>query len=123
MIKIRRGCGSWECMCGTPHSLPYKVEGKCGSVTVRLLPAPKGTGLCIEKELAKMLKLAGITDVYSKTFGKTKTKINIIKACENALRILISTKIQPHHLERLSILEGESKEVTEETLEEAQIEN
>ncbi len=25
LIKIRRGCGSWQCGCGTPHSIPFKI--------------------------------------------------------------------------------------------------
>ncbi len=46
VIKIKRGCGSWQCSCGEPHTIPFAVEGKCGSVRVRLIPAPRGTGLC-----------------------------------------------------------------------------
>ena len=42
MIEIKRGCGSWECGCGTPHSLPFEVTGKSGSVEVTLKPAPRG---------------------------------------------------------------------------------
>ena len=37
---IRRGCGSWECACGLPHTVPYEVTGKSGSVSVTLIPAP-----------------------------------------------------------------------------------
>ncbi|MBN2422499.1 30S ribosomal protein S5 [Candidatus Woesearchaeota archaeon] len=123
IFKIRRGCGSWQCMCGEPHSLPFMVEGKSGSVKVRLIPAPKGTGLCIEKECAKVIELAGIKDIWSKTFGQTKTKMNLIKACEHALRQLIKTKIQPDHVKKLSIEEGQitpseqEKTETEETSE------
>ena len=25
IFKIRRGCGSWECMCGEPHSIPFMI--------------------------------------------------------------------------------------------------
>ncbi|NCC70426.1 30S ribosomal protein S5, partial [bacterium] len=57
-IVIRRGCGDWGCFCGTAHSIPFAVEGKSGSVTVKLMPAPKGTGLVVEKELKKLLELA-----------------------------------------------------------------
>jgi small subunit ribosomal protein S5 len=106
IMKIRRGCGSWECGCGTQHSIPYKVQGKCSSVKVTLMPAPKGTGLCIEPECAKVLKLAGIKDVWSKTKGHTKTKLNLIYACIAALKNLTSTKILPQHIEKLSIVEG-----------------
>lgn len=104
--KIRRGCGSWQCNCGEPHSIPFKTEGKVGSVIIKLLPAPKGTGLCIERECAKILELAGIKDVWSRTKGQTKNKTNLIKACIKALDNLISTKVNPDYSEKLSIVEG-----------------
>ncbi|MBU0757241.1 MAG: 30S ribosomal protein S5 [Nanoarchaeota archaeon] len=117
IFKIRRGCGSWECMCGEPHSIPFTVQGKCGSVVIKLIPAPKGTGLIIERECAKILELAGIKDIWSQTFGKTGTKMNLIKACEKALKDLMATKIQPEHYERLSILEGEHQKPAEDNKE------
>ena len=92
MIKIRTGCGSWECNCKEGHSIPFKVTGKSGSIIISLMPAPKGTGLKAEKECRKMLELAGIKDVYSKSFGHTKTKLNMIFACFNALRKLAEIK-------------------------------
>jgi small subunit ribosomal protein S5 len=106
LIRIRKGCGSWECSCGTPHSIPFKVEGKCGSSKIILMPAPKGTGLCIEKECAKILALAGIKDVWSRSFGQTRTKLNLIKACFSAMKKLTSTKVQHKHMKSLSIEEG-----------------
>ena len=106
LFKIRRGCGSWQCGCKGPHSIPFKVEGKCGSVIVTLMPAPKGKGLCVEAECGKILKFAGIKDVWSKTKGKTVSKINLIKACENALRQLENVKINPQHVDGLGICEG-----------------
>ena len=95
IINIRLGCGSWEGDPSGDNSIPFSVEGKCGSVIMRLIPAPKGASLVIEKECAKMLEIAGIKDVYSKTFGHTKTKHNLVKACFNALSNLSKTKI--HH--------------------------
>ena len=93
IIKVKRGCGSWECACeNEPHSIPYAVEGKCGSVKVRLMPAPKGAGLVAEKECQKILRLAGIKDIYFKASGKTRTKINLVKACFYALRNLAKFK-------------------------------
>ena len=105
VFKIRRGCGSWECGCGQPHSLPFAVEGKCGSAIVKLIPAPKGTGLRVDKEIAKILDLAGISDVWSQTYGQTKTKFNLLKATEKALQSLMETKLQDTHYERLSVVE------------------
>merc|ERR1712096_286147 len=43
LIPVRRGY--WGTKLGAPHTVPCKVTGKCGSVHVRLIPAPKGTGL------------------------------------------------------------------------------
>ncbi|OGJ13126.1 30S ribosomal protein S5 [Candidatus Pacearchaeota archaeon RBG_19FT_COMBO_34_9] len=86
VIKIRRGCSSFDCACTELHSVPFKVEGKSGSVRVILIPAPQGTGLVVANELKKILKLAGIKDVYSKTFGKQRTTFNLAKACVEALK-------------------------------------
>jgi len=88
VTKIRRGCGSWECECGETHSIPFKTTGKCGSVLVTLLPAPKGIGLAVDDESKKILKLAGITDVWGKTLGNTGARFNLIRAMFNALKNL-----------------------------------
>jgi len=88
VIKIKRGCGSFNCMCEEPHSIPFKTSGKCGSSRIILLPAPQGTGLVTGDQCKKILKLAGIKDVYSKTFGQTRTTFNLAKACMNALKNL-----------------------------------
>jgi small subunit ribosomal protein S5 len=86
LIKIKRACGSFDCSCEEKHTVPFKVEGKCGSSVVVLYPAPQGTGLVIGDECKKILKLAGIKDVYSKTFGQTRTTINLAIACIEALK-------------------------------------
>jgi small subunit ribosomal protein S5 len=88
IIKVWRGCGSWECGCGAPHSIPFKTEGKCGSVRVILMPAPKGVGLVADDESKKILRLAGIKDIWVKTFGNTSTHINLITAVYRALKNL-----------------------------------
>ena len=106
IFKIRRGCGSWQCGCGKPHSIPFTVKGKCGSVEIKLIPAPKGKGLCCEKEIAKILELSGIKDIWIKTRGQTKNKVNFIYACEEALRKLVKTKVQPEQFSTLAIVEG-----------------
>ncbi|MBN4049218.1 30S ribosomal protein S5 [archaeon AH-315-M20] len=106
IIKIRRGCGSWQCGCKNAHSVPFTVEGKCGSVTIRLIPAPTGIGLCVEGECRKILKIAGIKDVWSQTSGQTRTKLNLINACFSALKRLTEIKIQKETAEKLNIIEG-----------------
>ncbi len=106
LIKIRRGSGSWESAEPKPTSIPFAVEGKCGSVKVRLMPAPQGTGLVVEKECARILEMAGIKDIYSKTSGHTGTKLNLLKACFDALKNLSKVKIQESHIKKLGIVEG-----------------
>ncbi len=86
IIKVKRACSSFDCACSEPHTVPFKVSGKVGSCKVILIPAPQGTGLVVGGELKKILKLVGIKDVYSKTFGKKRTTFNFIKACFDALK-------------------------------------
>jgi len=86
IIPVRRGCGSWECLCGEPHSVPFKVEGKSGSVRVVLIPAPKGVGLVASDVAKTVLRLAGINDVWSRSFGETRTTHNMAKAVYEALK-------------------------------------
>lgn len=92
LIRIKRGCGSFDCGCKENHSIPLKVDGKCGSVKVILMPAPKGTGLVSDDECKKLFRLAGIKDVYSRSFGQTRTKMNMIMACLNALKKISDIK-------------------------------
>ena len=110
VFKIRRGCGSWECGCGEPHSLPFTITGKCGSSIVKLIPAPKGTGIKADKEIAKILSLAGVKDAWSQTYGQTRSKINLIKSTEKALRSLMETKLQEVHYKNLSVVDTPTKE-------------
>ncbi|RQD83783.1 MAG: 30S ribosomal protein S5 [Methanocalculus sp. MSAO_Arc2] len=86
IIRVRRGCGSWECGCGNPHSIPMQVEGKAGSVRVTLKPAPKGIGLVTGEIGKKVLDLAGMKDVWVMTKGHTRTTINYAKATYEALK-------------------------------------
>jgi small subunit ribosomal protein S5 len=86
LIKVRRGCGSWECGCTEAHSIPIEVNGKAGSVRVTLRPAPQGIGLVTGDIGKKVLELAGIKDVWSFSSGKTRTTINFAKATFNALK-------------------------------------
>lgn len=106
LIRIVRGCGSWESDSREANSIPFAVVGKCGSVRLRLMPAPKGTGLCIEKECAKILRLAGVQDIWSKTEGQTKTKLNMIGALLDGLRQLTERKIRPDHIAKLGLVQG-----------------
>merc|ERR1711988_1332238 len=63
-----------------------KVTGKGGSVSVRLVPAPRGTGVVGSPALKKMMNFAGVQDVFSSSCGHTRTKGNFMKATFEALR-------------------------------------
>lgn len=86
LIKVVRGDGSFDSVGGGNSSIPYKVSGKAGSVRVTLMPAPPGTGLVAGGEMKKILAMAGIQDIYSKTNGKLKTTFNLAKATIDALK-------------------------------------
>ncbi|KAJ1666237.1 40S ribosomal protein [Coemansia sp. RSA 1813] len=78
VIPVRRGY--WGSKLGEPHTVPAKVTGKCGSVTCRIVPAPRGTGIVAAPTPKKILALAGITDCYTTSRGSTKTLGNFVKA-------------------------------------------
>ena len=86
IIKVIRGFETKEAPGSKPHTVPFVVKGKCSSVTVKLIPAPRGTGLVIGDECKKILRLAGIEDVYSMTKGQTRTVFNYANACIDALK-------------------------------------
>jgi len=106
IIEINRGCGSWECGCGMPHSLPFKVTGKCGSVKVTLKPAPRGVGLAVGNVAKVVLRLAGIKDAWSSTGGELRTTINFAKAVYNALKNTTIYKIPEEKKKQLNIVSG-----------------
>jgi len=83
VIPVRRGY--WGQRFGLPHTVPVKVTGKCGSVRVRLVPAPRGTGIVSAGVVKKLLAFAGIKDVYTKSKGSTRTMGNFMKATYAAL--------------------------------------
>jgi len=83
LIPIRKGY--WGNKIGEPHTIPSKVTGKCGSVVVRLVPAPRGTGLVAARAPKRLLQLAGIDDAYTSSSGKTKTLGNFVKATFQAI--------------------------------------
>jgi small subunit ribosomal protein S5 len=93
LIKINRGCGSWECGCGEEHTVPYTVRGKTGSVTVVLKPAPRGLGITSGGTARKVLQLAGIKDVWTRSSGQTRTTINFARATFEALRATTTVRI------------------------------
>lgn len=86
VIPVKLGCGSWECKCSQLHSVPFKVSGKGGSVTLEIIPGPRGLGIVAGENIRNLLKLAGLKDSWTKTFGSTNTMSSTTKAIFNALR-------------------------------------
>jgi small subunit ribosomal protein S2e len=84
IIPVRRGY--WGNLIGSPHTIPMKVTAKSGSVSVRMIPAPKGTGIVAAPLPTRIIQMAGVEDVYTASQGKTRTGGNFIMAVFYALR-------------------------------------
>merc|ERR1712180_471586 len=83
IVPVRRGF--WGNKIGKPHTVPTKVTGKCGSIWVRLIPAPRGTGIVSAPVPKKLLTMAGIEDCYTSARGSTGTLGNFAKATYAAI--------------------------------------
>jgi len=83
IVPVRRGY--WGNKLGKPHTVPCKVTGRCGSVLVRLIPAPRGTGIVSGPIPKKLLHMAGIEDCHTSSSGQTGTLGNFAKATFDAL--------------------------------------
>jgi small subunit ribosomal protein S2e len=83
MVPVRRGY--WGNKIGDVHTVPCKVTGKCGSVSVRLIPAPRGTGIVGAPVSKKLLQFAGVHDCFTSSTGSTKTLENFLQAVFSAM--------------------------------------
>lgn len=83
IIPIRMG--QWDGVGTARHTVVTKCSGKCGSVTVRVVPAPVGTGVECSDIHRRIFQLAGIQDIFVKSYGRTKTTENLAKATLKAL--------------------------------------
>src|SRR5512136_548038 len=86
IVPVKRGCGSWECGCGKPHSVPFQVEGKCGGVRVVIVPGPRGLGLVASEVSKTILGLAGVKDLWMRSYGSTRTVPSYACAIFDALK-------------------------------------
>jgi len=105
MINVSRGCGSWECGCGRPHTVALRSTGKAGSVEVELRPAPRGLGLAGGETVRNVLELAGIEDVWTRSSGNTRTTVNFAKATFNALRNTAEARVPERAFEKREVIE------------------
>jgi small subunit ribosomal protein S5 len=122
MIEIRRGCGSWECGCRQPHTVPFAIIGKSGSVEVTFKPAPRGIGLATGDVAKKILRLAGVTDCWAFTRGQTKTIVNYAKAVFEALKKNANARVTSKEVQTINIISGSIgilKEENQKTIPEA----
>jgi small subunit ribosomal protein S5 len=87
IIPVKLGCGSWECRCGRAHSVPYRIRGKAGSVTIEVIPGPRALGLVAGPNLKNLLQLAGVKDAWIRTFGSTNTTSSLANAVYDAFRM------------------------------------
>merc|ERR1711975_124464 len=78
VIPVMRGY--WGNKIGAPHTIPCKVHAKCGSIRIRLIPAPRGTGLVAAKIPKKVLGYAGVEDCFTSSRGATSTGGDCVKA-------------------------------------------
>jgi small subunit ribosomal protein S5 len=106
VISVQRGNGSWESSAGPGTSVPFKVTGRAGSTRITLMPAPAGKGLVVGGTGKKVLELAGITDVLSRSKGQTRTTINYALATYNALIEMNKTKVSADQRQRLFMVQG-----------------
>ncbi|UCE39505.1 MAG: 30S ribosomal protein S5 [Thermoplasmata archaeon] len=106
IIEVRRGCGSWECGCGKPHSLPFDVFGKKGSVRVTFKPAPRGIALAVGDVAKPVLRLAGIKDAWAFTKGHTKTTANYAQAAFEALKKTAEMRVMKYQEDKMDIISG-----------------
>lgn len=83
VVPVRRGY--WGNNIGDVHTVPAKVMGRCGSVSMKLIPAPRGAGIVAARVPKKVLEFAGIEDCYTSSSGHTRTLGNFVKATFFAL--------------------------------------
>jgi small subunit ribosomal protein S2e len=84
ILPVRRGY--WGNKIGMPHTVPLTVTGRCGSVRMRLIPAPRGSGIVAGSVAKKLLALAGFQDVFTSSIGHTKTTANFLVATYKAIQ-------------------------------------
>jgi small subunit ribosomal protein S5 len=66
-------------------TIPFDVSAKFKAAQIMMMPASEGTGIKAGSSIRKILALAGIKNVLSKSTGRTKSKINIAKATMKAI--------------------------------------
>lgn len=68
-------------------TIPHQTKIKYKAARLLLLPAVPGTGLIAGGTVRKVLELAGVKDILSKSYGTTN-KLNVSKATFESLKML-----------------------------------
>ncbi len=68
-------------------TIPHRIESKFKSAKVLLIPASEGTGIIAGGPVRKVVELAGIKNILSKSLG-SNNKLNCVKATYKALTSL-----------------------------------
>lgn len=68
-------------------TIPFDVRVKFKSAVIVIMPASEGTGIKAGSSIRKILALAGVKNVLSKSIGRTKNKINMAKATLKAFEV------------------------------------
>ncbi len=110
VVEVARGCGSWECACGRPHSIPFEVTGRSGSVHMTIKPAPRGLGLAAAEVPKIILRMAGIEDAWIYSRGQTRTTLNFALATFDALKQTTRVALREPH--KKHVLMGKVGEVS-----------
>ena len=84
IFPVKRGY--WGNKTGEPHTLSQTVTGKCGPIVIRLIPAPRGSGIVAGSISKKILALAGIEDVFTSCIGNSKATSNFLVATYKAIQ-------------------------------------
>ncbi|PIR55299.1 30S ribosomal protein S5 [Candidatus Peregrinibacteria bacterium CG10_big_fil_rev_8_21_14_0_10_36_19] len=71
-------------------TIPHDIKIKLKSSNIFLMPAAPGTGIIAGGTIRKVLELAGVKDILSKSYGTTN-KVNNTKATFEALKRLRET--------------------------------
>lgn len=102
IIPVRMG--QWDGEGNVRHTVITKASGKCGSVIVKVVPAPIGTGIECSDIHRRIFELAGIQDIFVNSYGCTKTTENLAKATIKALETSSNMFLPQNWSDNVSVL-------------------